>query len=762
MQNRVLEWPRWVKRLVVIGLDVVLALFATWIAFALRLDYYGPPVGAQWWVYLLASTLFIPIFVRFGLYRAIFRYTGQAALQTTAWAVLAYGCILLVVLLWTQWPWVPRTLGVLQPLIFLLLLVSSRAVARVWLAGQGRHGGRLDGRLLVYGAGTAGVQTASALRLSHQYALLGFVDDDPAKAGRSLNGIPVFSPTDISRVIARQGVTDILLALPSVSRDRRNAILQSLAHLPVHVRTLPGLTDLASGRVTVQDFHELDLEDLLGRDPVPPDLSLLARDLTGQVVLVTGAGGSIGSELTRQIVRQRPRQLLLLDHHEFGLYSIHQELLELLSTEGLAVTLVPLLGSIGNPARLETICATYRPDTVYHAAAYKHVPMVEDNPGEGGVEQCVWHLERGACSATSPRQGRNPGPGAALHPQVPRQDHGHQVRRQRHDRPGLQADFAEDVVLLKLVGMNPVVVHGGGPQIETALNRLGKKGTFIQGMRVTDAETMEVVEWVLAGEVQQDIVGLINQAGGKAVGLTGRDGGMIRARKLKMVDNKDPSIEHDVGQVGDIVSIDPSVVKALQDDAFIPVISPIGFGENNESYNINADVVASKLATVLKAEKLMLLTNTPGVLDKAGNLLTDLTARRIDELFADGTISGGMLPKIAGALDAAKSGVNAVHIIDGRVPHAMLLEILTDQAYGTMIRRCPGVRERAAAAAHEPVFRQDRVGLAPVFARRCPWRGLQHTGRGCPGAGGGIDGFCRGAVAAFHAFGISARADRQA
>jgi FlaA1/EpsC-like NDP-sugar epimerase len=383
MQNRVLEWPRWVKRLVVIGLDVVLALFATWIAFALRLDYYGPPVGAQWWVYLLASTLFIPIFVRFGLYRAIFRYTGQAALQTTAWAVLAYGCILLVVLLWTQWPWVPRTLGVLQPLIFLLLLVSSRAVARVWLAGQGRHGGRLDGRLLVYGAGTAGVQTASALRLSHQYALLGFVDDDPAKAGRSLNGIPVFSPTDISRVIARQGVTDILLALPSVSRDRRNAILQSLAHLPVHVRTLPGLTDLASGRVTVQDFHELDLEDLLGRDPVPPDLSLLARDLTGQVVLVTGAGGSIGSELTRQIVRQRPRQLLLLDHHEFGLYSIHQELLELLSTEGLAVTLVPLLGSIGNPARLETICATYRPDTVYHAAAYKHVPMVEDNPGEG-------------------------------------------------------------------------------------------------------------------------------------------------------------------------------------------------------------------------------------------------------------------------------------------------------------------------------------------------------------------------------------------
>jgi acetylglutamate kinase len=252
--------------------------------------------------------------------------------------------------------------------------------------------------------------------------------------------------------------------------------------------------------------------------------------------------------------------------------------------------------------------------------------------------------------------------------------------------PALQQDFAEDVVLLKLVGMNPVVVHGGGPQIDEALTRLGKKGTFIQGMRVTDAETMEVVEWVLAGEVQQDIVGLINHAGGKAVGLTGRDGGLIRARKLKLVDRDDPSKTHDVGHVGEIVAIDPGVVKALQDDQFIPVISPIGFGEDNESYNINADLVAGKLAEVLRAEKLLLLTNTPGVLDKAGQLLTNLSAREIDELFADGTISGGMLPKISSALDAAKGGVNTVHIIDGRVPHALLLEVLSDQAYGTMIR----------------------------------------------------------------------------
>ena len=252
--------------------------------------------------------------------------------------------------------------------------------------------------------------------------------------------------------------------------------------------------------------------------------------------------------------------------------------------------------------------------------------------------------------------------------------------------PALQQDFAEDVVLLKLVGMNPIVVHGGGPQIDAALSKIGKKGHFVQGMRVTDDETMDVVEWVLAGEVQQDIVGLINAAGGKAVGLTGRDGGLIRARKLKLLDKDDPSKEHDVGAVGEITSIDPSILRALQDDQFIPVVSPIGFGERNESYNINADLVAAKLAEVLKAEKLMLLTNIRGVLDKDGKLLTELSARQIDDLVADGTISGGMLPKIAGALDAAKSGVNSVHIVDGRVPHAMLLEILTDQAYGTMIR----------------------------------------------------------------------------
>ena len=367
----------------VVALDLVLALFATWLAYTLRLDALHWPSGPQWWVYLLAPLLSIPIFIRFGLYRAIFRYTGQAALQATGVAVLIYGVILTGILLWMQWPMVPRSLGVLQPLIFLFLVGASRALARFWLVDLGHTAAQVGGRLLIYGAGTAGVQTAAALRLSHQYALLGFVDDDVAKIGRSINGVPVFAPNEVPQVVVRQGVTDILLALPSATRDRRNAILTSLRPLPVHIRTLPGMSDLASGRVTVQDFRELDLEDLLGRDPVPPDTALLARELAAQVVLVTGAGGSIGGELTRQIVLQRPRQLLLLDHNEFGLYSIHQELQGICAAHNLGVELVPLLGSVANPARLSAVFEAYHPATVYHAAAYKHVPMVEDNPGEG-------------------------------------------------------------------------------------------------------------------------------------------------------------------------------------------------------------------------------------------------------------------------------------------------------------------------------------------------------------------------------------------
>ena len=251
--------------------------------------------------------------------------------------------------------------------------------------------------------------------------------------------------------------------------------------------------------------------------------------------------------------------------------------------------------------------------------------------------------------------------------------------------PKLQRAFARDVVLLKLVGMNPVVVHGGGPQINSALNRVGKVSEFVQGMRVTDPETMEVVEWVLCGEVQGDLVQMINSFGGHAVGLNGKDGSLIKARRMKLQDTNDPNVYHDIGQVGLIEEINPSLVQALEQDHFIPVISPIGMGEDGLAYNINADVVAGKMAETLKAEKLVMLTNTPGVLDREGNLLSGLTASGIDALFKDGTISGGMLPKLYSALQAARNGVRSVHIIDGRVNHCLLLEILTPQGVGTMI-----------------------------------------------------------------------------
>jgi len=234
--------------------------------------------------------------------------------------------------------------------------------------------------------------------------------------------------------------------------------------------------------------------------------------------------------------------------------------------------------------------------------------------------------------------------------------------------------------------MNPVVVHGGGPQIDDMLKRVGKQGEFIQGMRVTDAETMDVVEMVLGGLVNKDIVSLINRHGGKAVGLTGKDGAFIRAKKLLMEDRQAAGKWINIGQVGEIESIDPALIALLDTQDFIPVIAPIGVGVDGESYNINADLVAGKLAEILKAEKLILLSNIPGVLDKEGKLLTGLTAQRVDELFADDTISGGMLPKIGSALDAVKKGVKSCHIIDGRVEHALLLEILTDQGVGTLIK----------------------------------------------------------------------------
>ena len=250
----------------------------------------------------------------------------------------------------------------------------------------------------------------------------------------------------------------------------------------------------------------------------------------------------------------------------------------------------------------------------------------------------------------------------------------------------LKEGFARDVVLLKLVGINPVVVHGGGPHINALLAKVGKQSEFIQGMRVTDRETMDVVEMVLGGRVNKEIASLINQHGGRAVGLTGKDGSFIRARKMKIRSAEKSDEWLDIGQVGEVASIDPSLVDLLDKGDFIPVIAPIGIGENGEAYNINADLVAGKLAETLKAEKLILLTNTSGVLDKQGGVLTGLDAKKVEELILDGTISGGMLPKVNCALEAVKHGVKTAHIIDGRVAHALLLEILTDEGVGTLIK----------------------------------------------------------------------------
>jgi len=383
MRDFILQLPRPVKQLTVLGIDLLLSLLATWAAFSLRLDLLHIPSGTQWLVYLIVPFLPLPIFARFGLYRAVFRYSGYSALVATGYAVFWYAVLLTVGLLLLRIPGVPRTLGILQPLIFLILVSISRALARFWLANTFSTAQNSSKRLLIYGAGAAGVETAAALSMSRQYKLVGYVDDDVSKAGSTLNGARVYPAARLAELIAENAVTDILLAMPSASRERRFQILEMAKLLPVHIQTLPSMSDLATGRVTVQDIRELDVEDLLGRAPVPPRLDLLANELHGQIVLVTGAGGSIGSELTRQILAQRPRQLLLLDQNEFGLYTIHQELMALARAAGWEPDVLPVLGSVTATASMHALCARYRPAIVYHAAAYKHVPLVEQNPGQG-------------------------------------------------------------------------------------------------------------------------------------------------------------------------------------------------------------------------------------------------------------------------------------------------------------------------------------------------------------------------------------------
>lgn len=380
-----LKLPRLTKQIVVFIADVCVSLVAVWLAFYLRIDQVGGPVLEQGYVYGLAIALFVPIFVRMGLYRAIFRYAGMPAVVATALAVTIYGIVFFALLLWLRWDGVPRSIGLIQPILFLLLAGGWRILARYWLSGvtDSESPRAKKKHLLIYGAGEAGVQTASALNVMREFSVRGFVDDDQGKVGRTINGVSIISPAAVADFVAQHRISDILLAIPSLGRQRRREIIDQLQLLPVHVRSLPGMLDLASGKVSVSDFQELDIEDLLGRDPVAPDPQLLAKNLASKVVLVTGAGGSIGSELCRQIVREQPQKLVLVEHNEYGLYAIHQELQLLCKEQQLRVEIHPQLGSIRNLRRLRAIFERHQPHTVYHAAAYKHVPMVQANPSEG-------------------------------------------------------------------------------------------------------------------------------------------------------------------------------------------------------------------------------------------------------------------------------------------------------------------------------------------------------------------------------------------
>ena len=383
MFKQALDWPRPLKKTFVIVVDMVLALLATWVAYSLRFETLHWPHGQEWGNYVLSPLFAVLIFWAFGLYRAVFRYFGSDAMLQTARAVLCYAVVLIGYHLWQIWPTFPLTLGILQPIIFMLLLAASRVFAQFWLAGMSLASQESRGRLLIYGAGEAGAQIAIALAVTGQFKLLGFLDDDKGKLGQTINGVPVFAASAAPDVVRKLEATDIVLALPSATRERRNQIIARLGALPVHTRTLPSLHDLTSGRVSVQDLRELDVEDLLGRDTVAPDAALLASKLRRQVVLVTGAGGTIGGELCRQILREHPQRLLLLEHNEFGLYTIHRELQRWCLAHAPQVELVPLLASVGNRRRLDWILATYQPSAIYHAAAYKHVSMVECNPSEG-------------------------------------------------------------------------------------------------------------------------------------------------------------------------------------------------------------------------------------------------------------------------------------------------------------------------------------------------------------------------------------------
>jgi FlaA1/EpsC-like NDP-sugar epimerase len=390
----VLDLPRPVKRGVVLVVDACLCVLAVWLAFYLRLGAFVSLWGPPMWAVSASVLLALPLFVVSGLYRAIFRYSGLPAMVVMARAMLIYSVVFAAIFTFGGIDNVPRTVGLIQPILLFMLVGVSRAVARVWLGGlyqQHLRKGTLP-QALIYGAGSAGRELASAMANSHEIRVVGFLDDDPRLHGNVLNGLAIYNPADLPEILDDSAITDVLLALPSASRQRRNEILDSLKPHKVAVRTLPGLGDIATGKVSLSDVRDLDIDDLLGREPVQPNAMLLNLNTQGKRVLVTGAGGSIGSELCRQILLTQPRMLLLVETSEFALYQIHHEL-QTMQTNGALkladVEVVPLLASVCDEARMQDIISTWKLHTVYHAAAYKHVPLVEHNPAEG-VRNNVW------------------------------------------------------------------------------------------------------------------------------------------------------------------------------------------------------------------------------------------------------------------------------------------------------------------------------------------------------------------------------------
>ena len=386
MKKELLGLPRWVKQFAAMLVDVVCALLATWLAFSLRLDEWHALIAEQKMAYILAVALSIPVFFQYGVYKTVLRFTGAHTLAMMSRAVGIYGLLYFTAIFMLASPYIYRSIGLIQPIIMLLLMALARVAASLALGfrAYGNNGRPVLGTLLIYGAGHSGMQIASALRQSGQYFLAGYIDDSTQYQGSNINGLMVYPPKEISRLIDTHGVTDILLAMPSIDRAKRNAILSDLRQLQVHVRSLPDLVDLAQGHVTVLDIKELDPDDLLGREPVAPNRGLIEKNILGKTVLISGAGGSIGSELCRQILQVGPKQLLLLDHSEYGLYAIESELrTQLNANPSLKTELIPLLGNVRDAERLEAIFTKWSIDTVYHAAAYKHVPLVEHNPSEG-------------------------------------------------------------------------------------------------------------------------------------------------------------------------------------------------------------------------------------------------------------------------------------------------------------------------------------------------------------------------------------------